>query len=105
MKKIIALILVMVLLAFGLTACKKAEQKTEEAAAKVEETAEKVEEKVEEAAEKAEEKVEEAVNVDLAVPNRIVKHRAHCLPCLREIHLVIRAGHRLSLPAYLSCGR
>ena len=53
MKKIFALMLVVMLLAVGLTACKKAEQKTEEAAAAVEE-------KVEEAADTAETAVEEA---------------------------------------------
>ena len=54
MKKIFALMLVLALLVFGLTACKKAEQKAEETAAQVEE-------KVEEAAEQVEEKAEEEI--------------------------------------------
>ena len=55
MKKIFALLLVMALLACGLTACKKAEKKADETAAAVEE-------KVEETADKAEEKVEETAD-------------------------------------------
>ena len=60
MKKIFALMLVVMLLAVGLTACKKAEQKAEETAAAVEETAEQAAETVEETAEQAAETVEEA---------------------------------------------
>ena len=63
MKKIFALMLVLALLVFGLTACKKAEQKAEETTAAVEE-------KVEEAADAAEAAVEEATeNVEEAAQN------------------------------------
>jgi len=84
MKKIVALILVMVLLAVGLTACKKAEKKAEEAAAATEEKAEEVVEAAEEKAEAGKgvlEAMKEALGEqvhDVRISN-ILKSAACCL--------------------------
>ena len=79
MKKIFALMLVVMLLAVGLTACKKAEQKADEAAATVEETAEEAAETVEEAAEEAAETVEETAEETTEAAEEAVEEGAEAV--------------------------